>query len=137
MLNCGVRGALYYNDSIDLNRAIHAIDNWYNDPVYQHWSMNNNNNGQKIGGGPATYKKAARDFIYDFDKNDWYRSFKLKLESMGSNVVHQGVHLDSLNGRPTARFGITKNYDLLSIDNHDVQEYIRHHLNNFKITWSE
>jgi hypothetical protein len=136
MLNCGVRGALYYNDSIDPNRAIHAIDNWYNDPVYQHWSMNNNNNGQKIGGGPATYKKAARDFIYDFDKNDWYRSFKLKLESMGSNVVHQGVHLDSLNGRPTARFGITKNYDLLSIDSPDVQEYIKYHLDNFKITWS-
>ena len=84
-------------------------------------------------GGPATYKRAARDYIYSFDKNDWYRSFKLKLESMANNVISQGVDLNSPNGRPNARFGITKDYELLSIDNKDVQDYIRHHLNNFQI----
>jgi hypothetical protein len=136
MLNCGVRGALYYNDYIKPERAIHAVDNWYNDPIYQHWSMNNNNNGQKIIGGPATYKQAARNFIYSFDKNDWYRSFKLKLESMASNVAHQEVDSNLPNGRPSARFGVTKDYRLLSIDDGDVQDYIRHHLDNFKITWS-
>jgi hypothetical protein len=137
MLNCGVRGALYYNDTVDPNTAIHAVENWYNDEVYQHWSMNNNNNGQKIIGGPATYKQAARDYIYSYDKNEWYRSFKLKLESMANNVTNQDVDITSANGRPNARFGITKDYDLLSIDSPDVQEYIKHHLNNFQIDWSE
>lgn len=137
MLNCGVRGALYYNDKVDSNTAIHTIENWYNDPLYQNWSMNNNNNGQKIQGGPATYKKAARDYIYSFDKNDWYRSFKLKLESMANIVIGQEVDLNSPNGRTSARFGITKDYELLSIDRPDVQYYIKHHLNNFQIDWSE
>jgi hypothetical protein len=106
-------------------------------PAYQQWSMNNNNNGQKILGSAATYKKAGRDYIYDFDRNPWYQTFKLKLESMALNVVRQEVNVDLPNGRPSARFGITKDYRLLDIDKPDVQEYIRHHLNNFQITWSE
>jgi hypothetical protein len=137
MLNCGVRGALYYNDLIDPDTAIHAVENWYMFPGYQHWSMNNNNNGQKILGSAATYKKAGRDYIYDFDRNPWYKTFKLKLESMALNVVRQEINADLPNGRPSARFGITSDYRLLDIDKPDVQEYIRHHLNNFQITWSE
>ena len=137
MLNCSVRGALYYNDVVDPNTAIHAIENWYNDSLYQHWSMNNNNNGQKILGGPATYKKAARDYIYSFDKNEWYRSFKLKLESMANLALPQAWDLNLPNGRPTARFGITTDYKLLSIDDTSVQEYIRHHLNNYQLDWTE
>jgi len=137
MLNCGVRGALYYNDVLEPRTAIHTIENWFNDALYQHWSMNNNNNGQKILGGPATYKQAARDYIYDFDKNEWYRSFKLKLESMANLALHQEVDANLPNGRPSARFGITTDYELLSIDSPDVKDYIQHHLNNFKIDWSE
>jgi hypothetical protein len=41
------------------------------------------------------------------------------------------------NGRPTARFGITTDYKLLSIDDTSVQEYIRHHLNNYQLDWTE
>jgi hypothetical protein len=137
MLNCGIRGAVYYNDTVDFNTAIHKVENWYMDAGYQQWSMNNNNNGQKIIGGPATYKQAARDYIYSLDENDWYRSFKLKLESMANNVTRQKINLDLPNGRPTARFGITKDYELLSIDRQDVQDYIRYHLNSFQIDWSE
>ncbi len=137
MLNCGVRGALYYNDLVEPNTAIHAVENWYMFPGYQQWSMNNNNNGQKILGSAATYKKAGRDYIYDFDRNPWYKTFKLKLESMALNVVRQEINVDLPNGRPSARFGITNDYRLLDIDKPDVQEYIRHHLNNFQITWSE
>lgn len=99
--------------------------------------MTNNNNGEKIINSAATYKKAARDYIYEFDKNPWYRSFKLKLESMALNVVRQEVDTNLLNGRPAARFGIAKDYRLLNIDSPDVQDYIKYHLNNFQITWSE
>lgn len=136
MLNCGVRGALYYNDRIPAEQAIHRVENWYLDPGYQHWSMVNNNNGEKIGHSAATYKKAARDYIWDLDRNDWYRSFKLKLESMALNTVRQTVD-ESTMPKPVARFGITKDYELLDIRDRSVQDYIRHHLANYNIDWSE
>lgn len=137
MLNCGVRGAIYYNDTIDMNTVIHKIENWYMDANYQQWSMSNNNNGQKILNSAATYKKAARDYIYDFDRNDWYRSFKLKLESMALNVARQQVSGHLPNGVPGNRFGLTKDYELLQINDKTVQEYIKTHLNSFQIDWAE
>ena len=51
-----------------MNIAINKIENWYLWPAYQQWSMNNNNNGQKIGYGAGTYKKVARDYIFELDK---------------------------------------------------------------------
>jgi hypothetical protein len=135
MLNCGIRGALYFNDSIDANTAIHKIENWYLDPLYQRWSMSNNNNGQKILGGAATYKQAARKYIYSLDNNDWYKTFKLKLESMALPVIRQDVSNVPLNYAPNARFGIDTNYNLLSINDKDVQDYIRHHICNYKVDW--
>jgi hypothetical protein len=56
---------------------------------------------------------------------------------MALNVVRQEINVDLPNGRPSSRFGITSDYRLLDIDKPDVQQYIRHHLNNFQITWSE
>jgi hypothetical protein len=123
MINCGVRGAMYYNDRYDMEKAINKIENWYLWPAYQQWSMNNNNNGQKIGFGAGTYKKVARDF-------------KLKLESMGQNSVRQTVITD-VYPKPSHRFGITTDYTMLDIMDPMVQYYVRHHLSNFKITWSE
>lgn len=137
MLNCGVRGAIYYNDTLDQETAIHRIENWYNDPLYQQWAMNNNGNGTKIGHSAATYKQAGRDYIYEFDRNPWYRTFKLKLESMGNVSLGQRVDHTSPFGTPGSRFGLTKDYELLSIDSPDVQDYIRHHLANFTIDWCE
>jgi hypothetical protein len=37
--------------------------------------------------------------------------------------------------RPNARFGVTDDYQLLSIDQPGVQEYIRKSLVNYKIDW--
>jgi hypothetical protein len=136
MINCGVRGAMYYNDRYDMEKAINKIENWYLWPAYQQWSMNNNNNGQKIGFGAGTYKKVARDYIYELDNNVWYRDFKLKLESMGQNSVRQTVITD-VYPKPSHRFGITTDYTMLDIMDPMVQYYVRHHLSNFKITWSE
>lgn len=137
MLNCGVRGALYYNDFVEPNRAIHSIENWYNHSLYQLWSMNNNGNGQKIQHSPATYKTAARNYIFDFDKNKWYKNFKLKLESMALVTQRQEVNLDGPFGRPVGRFGISKDYDMLHLDDENVRTYIKHHLANFQIDWSD
>jgi len=35
------------------------------------------------------------------------------------------------------RFGITTDYKVVNVLDADVQDYIKHHLSNFKITWSE
>lgn len=136
MLNCAVRGALYYNDNVDPKTAVLNTENWYSDPLFQQWSLNNNNTGQKVGNSPATYKQAARDYIYDFDKNPWYRTFKIKLGSMNLNAYRQQMDLNSLNGRPNARFGLTMDWELLSIDRPDVQEHIEYNLDKFQIDWS-
>jgi len=136
MINCGVRGAMYYNDRYDMNIAVNKVENWYLWPEYQQWSMNNNNNGQKIGYSAGTYKKVVRDYIFDLDKNAWYRDFKLKLESMGQNSVRQKVDTSKYPA-PMHRFGITTDYEVLDVLNPGVQDYIRYHLSNFEITWSE
>lgn len=136
MINCGVRGAMYYNDRYDMNIAINKVENWYLWPEYQQWSMNNNNNGQKIGYSAGTYKKVVRDYIFDLDKNAWYRDFKLKLESMGQNSVRQTVDT-TVFPAPMHRFGITTDYKVLDVLDVNVQDYIKHHLSNFEVTWSE
>ncbi|HEY3074722.1 MAG TPA: hypothetical protein VGJ74_06075 [Burkholderiales bacterium] len=82
-LHCALRAALFYYRGDDLKAAIQQnIINWYNTADYQRWSMVNNNNGQKIRNNlSTTYKWAARQYIYEFDRDDWYLNFKLKLGS--------------------------------------------------------
>lgn len=134
-LNCAVRGSLYFNDHIPVQQCVDTIVNWFNADNYQLWSMANNNNGQKIRHNAASYKWAAREYIYSVDKNIYYKNFKLKLESMGVATYKQDVSSLPLATRPNARFGIDSNYNLLYIDQPDVQEYIRHHIMNFEIDW--
>lgn len=136
MLNCAVRGPLYYNDRVNARMAIGSTENWYADVGYQKWSMVNNNNGTKIGRSAATYKQAVRDYIWDYDHNDWYRAFKLKLESMNQNTVRQTQDKTSPLGLANQRFGITKDYEMLNIDHPRVRDYIKHHLANYKIDWA-
>jgi hypothetical protein len=97
--------------------------------------MANNNNGTKIGLTAATYKKVARDYIFDFDRNPWYQHFKLKIENVGLMFNKQAVEHLPVPERPNARFGVTNDYQLLSIDQPGVQEYIRKSLVNYKIDW--
>jgi hypothetical protein len=136
-VSCAVRISVFLNDRLDYGTVINdwAV-NWFNSVDYQQWSMVNNNNGEKIEYGPTTYKMAARKYIHDLDKNDWYYHFKLKLGSLGPNVMyHQEVGNLPERLTPNARFGIDSNYNLLSIDDRDVQDYIRHHMSQFERDW--
>lgn len=136
-VNCSLRVAVYLNDRANYGDVINNwVVNWFSSKSYQQWSMVNNNNGQKIEYEGSTYKMAAREYIYDFDKNEWYYYFKLKLGSLGPNVMYQQEveHLP-IEQRPNARFGIDSDYNLLLIDDADVQQYIRHHMTNFKRDW--
>jgi hypothetical protein len=136
-LNCSVRGALYYNDRIEYKTAINTIVNWFNAADYQRWSMVNNNNGLKIRSTPISYKNVAKDYIYDVDGNEWYRTFKTKIESMWTIGNPQPVqHLD-VNRRPNARIALTKDYKMIHTNDIGAREYFLHHLSNYKIDWTD
>ncbi len=135
-LNCAVRGALYLNDRVDWKTAIYTVINWYSDTDYQRWSMVNNNNGQKIEKTLSTYKVAARDYIWDLDHNDWYKTFKLKLESLWNIAIHQDVSKIPNDRRPVYRARLTKDYQMLYMQDKDVQDFYRYHLQNYKIDWA-
>lgn len=136
-VSCAIRIPVYLNDRMNCGTVINEWSvNWFNTVPYQQWSMANNNNGEKIIQGPTTYKMAARKYIYDLDKNDWYFFFKLKMGSLGPNVMFR-QEVDHLppRMRPNARFGIDSEYNLLSIDDTDVQDYIRHHMSTYQKDW--
>lgn len=135
-LNCAVRGGLYFNDTLPPKDSVESIVNWYSFPQYQLWSMANNNNGTKIKLNAASYKWAAREYIYDFDKNPYYKHFKLKLESMGIPMSNQNVNSLPKELRPNAKFAVDTNYNWLYIDDNNVQNYIKQHFHNFKIDWA-
>lgn len=133
-LNCAVRGALYHNDRVDYRTAVDKIENWYSGKDYQLWSMANNNNGQKIKKTVASYKWAAREYIWDLDNNDYYKFFKLKTESLQSIVNKQDFTKSKI--LPQARIGFTTDYEPLSVDDPTTQEYFRQAILNYKIDWS-
>jgi hypothetical protein len=136
-VNCATRITLMLNDRLHCKDVFEnwAV-NWFNTDDYQRWSMVNNNNGEKIELSTATYKMAARKYIYDLDHNDWYFYFKLKIGSLGPNVIfNQEVSHLPVEKRPNARFGLDDEYNTLYIDDADVQSYIRYHLLNYKKDW--
>jgi hypothetical protein len=101
---------------------------WFHTNDYQHWAMVNNNNGQKIQNTLSTYKYASREYIYNFDQNDWYFYFKPKLESLTNiRIRPRESHLSSL--------GMDKNYEMLLFEDESVKNYFTHHLVNYKIDW--
>lgn len=130
-LNCSVRSSIYYNTRIPVKQCIDSIENWFNGADYQRWSMANNNNGTKIRKTLSTYKYDERKYIYDFDKNDWYFYFKTKLESLNNLLIKGKRHPGHLN------LGLSKDYQLLSVEDPSVREYFRHHLVNYKIDWTD
>ena len=134
-LNCAVRGALYLNDRLDYRECMYRVVNWFSDPEYQRWSMANNNNGQKIQRTLSTYKTAARNYIYDVDHNDWYRNFKIKLESLWTIGIQQDLSQVSVDRRPVSRVALTTDFQMHYIEDASVQEFYRHHLGNYKIDW--
>ncbi len=134
-LNCAVRGSIYINDTLDTKLVMNKIVNWFNYPDYQRWSMVNNNNGQKIKKTPATYKTAAKNYIWELDHNDWYKNFKVKLESLWVIGHRQDVTNVPNDRRPVSRLGLNKNFEILYMDDVSVQNFFKHNLENYKIDW--
>jgi hypothetical protein len=129
-LNCSVRGPIYYNIDIPVKDCIDKTVNWYNDIEYQLWSMANNNNGEKIKNTLATYKFAARKYIYDFDKNEYYFYFKTKLESLGNLLIRNDKSTIYQNN-----LGMDKNYNRITTETENIKTYFLENFSNYKIDW--
>ncbi len=124
--HCALRGPLFYYSGTDIRQAItDYLINWYNTPDYQFWSMANNNNGQKICKPAAThYKWAARNYIYDFDGNEWY--FKYKIKSISLYGLLQN-NFDAFK----MMFALDSDYQLHWLTDRKVQDEFQHGLQSF------
>ncbi len=125
-MDCALRGPVFYysrsanREQIIQSRAI----NWFGSHDYQQWSMANNNNGQKIRGNLAnTYKWAGRQFIYQFDKNDWHFRHKLKISSLIKISYRSPNRFVAKN-----IFGLDVNYNVISLGD-PLSNQLIHRLN--------
>jgi len=59
----------------------HAIP-WYLSNAYQVWSIQSQLNGSKFDGSVRNYKMEAKEYIYNVDKNLYYRDYKTKVQSL-------------------------------------------------------
>jgi len=79
-----IRNLHFHSDStaeslqVYLNNFVH----WFDTVDYQRWAMTNNKIGIKYGTNIAEYKLVAKQYIYDFDHNEWYYKFKTKKNSI-------------------------------------------------------
>jgi hypothetical protein len=65
---------------------------WYDTGNYQQWSMTNNQVGIKFNNNLGEYKLAAKKYIYDLDRNEYYFKFKTKKHSIYRNGVNSRPH---------------------------------------------
>ena len=128
-LNCSLRGAIYFQSELGVRESLDRTINWYNDPRYQQWSMANNNNGEKIRGGAASYKHAARRYIREFTRDEWYFNYKSKLESL-KNVSR------AEKGRSDVIAVLAKDYRRARADESELKAYLRNGLVDYKIDWA-
>lgn len=62
---------------------------WYGTEEYQQWSMNNNRSKIKCGTDLASTKEPSKQYINEFDHNEYYRAFKTKQESTSLPRYHR------------------------------------------------
>jgi hypothetical protein len=68
----------------DISNAVLYLENfvhWFDADSYQLWAMTNNIRGQKYGSNVGHYKLAAKQYIFDLDKNAYFLKYKTKLFS--------------------------------------------------------
>lgn len=128
-MHCALRAPYLYSMGENRRAVAENVFSWYGSKDYQQWSMANNNNGQKISGTrQSSYKTVARDYIYEFDKNDWYYRYKLKIASLP--IVNHRNWQKNIADYGT-RFAMNSNYDMLRFKDPAVDEFILSSLRNF------
>lgn len=54
---------------------------WFLSDKYQQWAMHNNSNGIKYNQTTTSYKMPSKQYIWELDRNDYYRYYKTKVGS--------------------------------------------------------
>jgi hypothetical protein len=80
---------------------------------YQQWAMNNNQSGTKYTSSQSDAKLASKQYIYDFDHDEYCRIFKTKSKSIQVS--------DQLNS--TKEFCILDDFSKLYLD-HDLDRIL-------------
>lgn len=110
------------------------IFSWYLTNDYQQWSMNNNNNGEKIDFYANSHKIAYKKYIFEFDKNKWYLNLKHRVCSgdqiRARNKSIWGDHPSSDN-----KFAIDDKFQTMYLTDKQTQNFIIEHLNAYEIDW--
>lgn len=132
-MHCALRGGFLYSLGENRKYIYDKTINWYGSTDYQLWSMANNNNGEKIRGtSQSSYKWAARKYIYDFDGNEWYFRYKIKIASLPfikmRNYRKYYTDFDT-------QFGMNSDYDVLRVGNPEVDQFITSGLENYQLDW--
>lgn len=128
-MHCALRAGSIQSTGVDRRLIYENQINWFNEKDYQLWSMHNNNNGQKIKGNTqGQYKMAAKEYIYDIDKNDWYFWYKMKIPSK-QIIVNR--HRHDINSELDRMFGMDENYQMIYYNNPGVEEYFYEKLKNY------
>lgn len=131
--HCALRGGFLYSTGENRRHIYDKVINWYGSNDYQLWSMANNNNGEKIKGtSQSSYKWAARKYIYDFDGNEWYLRYKIKIASLP--FIKMRNYRKYFKDFDT-QFAMNTNYDVLRVGDPAVDGYIISGLYNYKIDW--
>jgi hypothetical protein len=86
-----------------LDKFIH----WFDSDDYQRWSMVHNSHGEKYGNTVGDYKLAAKRYIFDVDKNQYYLKYKTKTNSGNYQWEHRKKF-----------YCITDDLSLLNLEDH-------------------
>jgi hypothetical protein len=73
----------------------HLLNSFFNSIYFQQWAMSNLD--VKLGDTWNTYKQPAKDFIYEFTKDNEYRIHKLQEGSMGRSIKIGHEEMDHFN----------------------------------------
>ena len=132
-MHCALRAGFIYSIGNNRRHVYDKLINWYGSTDYQLWSMVNNNNGEKIRGtSQSSYKWAARKYIYDFDGNEWYFRYKIKIASLPFIKMrnYRKYYKDF-----DTQFGMNTDYEILRGGDPEVDNFITSGLMNYKIDW--
>jgi hypothetical protein len=133
-LFCALRAPVAYSLGSNKQSLINdCLIQWFNNDQYQLWSMNNNNNGEKIAGPTqGLYKIACKKYIFEFDKNEWYFHHKMKIVS-SPNIIRRNwkKHFNEFD----TVLGVDENYNMINIGTPKVDNYVIDRLMQYKIDW--
>jgi hypothetical protein len=131
---CALRGPGVFSIGANKESLINdCLIQWFNTKEYQLWSMNNNNNGQKLSGPTQGLGKiAAKKYIYEFDKNEWYFKHKMKVVS-SPNILRRNWRKYFADFDPM--LGVDTNYNLIKIGPSAVNNYVINRLMSYKVDW--